>query len=63
MRKAQSAETVEYTDWISAEGKNPHSTSIRDLALNELMARTWKFGESEASPYCCYSQVHPETEW
>ena len=36
---AQLAGAVEYTDCNSAESKDPHSTSVLDMTLNNLMVR------------------------
>ena len=60
MNLAQSAGAVECTDCTSAEGKDPPSTSVLDMTLNNLMVR---FGECGVPLHCHCSQVHCGPEW
>ena len=48
---AQSAETVEYTDCFSAEGKDPPPSQC------------WSFGEYGVLLHCHHSQIHSGPEW
>ena len=64
---AQSIGAVEYTDCISAEGRdNPTTTSVLNIRSNNLMVRLQQcrsFGECGVLLHCHRSQVYSGPEW
>ena len=61
---AQSAAAVEYTDCISAEGKNHLPTSVVDMTLYDLRVSLWSWSLRECGVplYCHWSPVHSNPE-